>query len=74
LQTNATQMAPQARGTGVSMFSAFLFIGQSIGVLLVAALSGWLGTAPVVAGSGVALCATGWVFARAIENRDQGRK
>jgi len=32
LQTNATQMAPQARGTAVSMFSAALYIGQSIGV------------------------------------------
>jgi len=32
LQTNATQMSPQARGTAVSVFSAALYIGQSLGV------------------------------------------
>jgi len=32
LQTNATQMAPQARGTAVALFSSALYLGQSIGV------------------------------------------
>ncbi|KWT73260.1 High-copy suppressor of rspA [Variovorax sp. WDL1] len=32
LQTHATQMAPQARGSAVSLFSFGLFAGQSIGV------------------------------------------
>jgi predicted MFS family arabinose efflux permease len=32
LQTNATQMAPQARGTAVALFSSALYVGQSIGV------------------------------------------
>ena len=32
LQTNATQMAPERRGTAVSQFAASLFIGQSVGV------------------------------------------
>ena len=32
LQTNATQMSPQARGTAVALFSSALYIGQSIGV------------------------------------------
>ena len=32
LQTNATQMAPERRGTAVSQFAASLFIGQSLGV------------------------------------------
>ena len=36
LQTNATQMAPAARGTAVSLFSCFLFIGQSLGVFVAA--------------------------------------
>ncbi len=30
LQTNATQMAPERRGTAVSQFAASLFIGQSV--------------------------------------------
>ncbi|MDM0043618.1 MFS transporter [Variovorax dokdonensis] len=33
LQTNATQMAPWARGTAVSLFACSLFLGQSVGVL-----------------------------------------
>ncbi|SAL00184.1 membrane protein [Caballeronia calidae] len=33
LQTHATQMAPSARGTAVSLFSCCLFFGQSLGVL-----------------------------------------
>lgn len=34
LQTRATQIAPQARATAVSMFACLLFFGQSIGVWL----------------------------------------
>jgi predicted MFS family arabinose efflux permease len=36
LQTQATQMAPEARGTAVALFVSTLFIGQSIGVSLTA--------------------------------------
>jgi predicted MFS family arabinose efflux permease len=32
LQTNATQMSPQARGTAVALFSSALYVGQSVGV------------------------------------------
>jgi MFS transporter, YNFM family, putative membrane transport protein len=32
LQTNATQMSPQARGTAVAIFSSALYVGQSLGV------------------------------------------
>jgi predicted MFS family arabinose efflux permease len=38
LQTNATQMAPAVRGTAVSLFASFLFLGQSIGVTAAALL------------------------------------
>src|SRR3712207_7161731 len=34
LQTNATQMTPEARGTAVSVFSSALYIGQMAGVAL----------------------------------------
>jgi predicted MFS family arabinose efflux permease len=34
LQTNATQMVPQARGTAVSLFAAGFFLGQALGVTL----------------------------------------
>ncbi len=36
LQTNATQMAPESRGLGVSLFALALFLGQSLGVFLAA--------------------------------------
>ena len=39
LQTHATQMAPAARGTSVSLFASCLFLGQSFGV----AVCAWLG-------------------------------
>lgn len=36
LQTQATQMAPQARGAAVALFASVLFMGQSLGVSVVA--------------------------------------
>ena len=69
MQTNATQMAPQARGTGVSLFSAFLFMGQSAGVLAAAALVGRLGSALTIALGGVAVLAISVYFSRALRRR-----
>ncbi|WP_425273966.1 MFS transporter [Paraburkholderia lacunae] len=37
LQNHAAQMAPQARGTAVSLFSCVLFLGQSFGITM----GGW---------------------------------
>ena len=69
MQTNATQMAPAARGTAVSLFASALFMGQSIGVLLAAALVGVLGSTAVIAlGSGV-LVAVGLYFSYALGRR-----
>ena len=71
MQTNATQMAPAARGTAVSLFASFLFMGQSIGVLLAAGLVGLLGSTAVIAlGSGV-LVAVGLFFASALRRRHE---
>ncbi|KQP13222.1 MFS transporter [Pseudorhodoferax sp. Leaf267] len=70
LQTNATQMAPEARGMGVAMFSVSLFIGQSIGVVLAASLIGRWGSTAVVAGAGCAMLVLGQFFARALQRRD----
>ena len=47
LQTNATQMLPQARGTAVAGFSSALFLGQSAGVALAAPLVDRAGAVPV---------------------------
>jgi predicted MFS family arabinose efflux permease len=38
LQTNATQMTPEARGTALALFSAALYLGQTVGVASAATL------------------------------------
>jgi predicted MFS family arabinose efflux permease len=47
LQTNATQMLPEARGTAVAGFSSALFLGQSAGVALAAPLVNRAGAVPL---------------------------
>ena len=55
LQVQATQMAPDARGTAVTLFASSLFFGQSTGVLLMAQSvdMGWLAYAFSAAAAGV---------------------
>jgi predicted MFS family arabinose efflux permease len=57
LQVQATQMAPAARGTAVTLFASSLFFGQSTGVLLMAQSVdlGWLAYAFTAA----AVCVSG---------------
>ncbi len=50
LQTNATQMAPDARGSGVSLFAFGLFGGSSLGVLTGSYFVDGIGTRPLLAG------------------------
>lgn len=69
MQANATQMAPHARGTAVSLFSSFLFLGQSIGVVAAAALIGPIGSAAVIALGGGAMALVGLYFAWALKQR-----
>jgi len=47
LQTIATQMTPQARGTAVGLFSAALYLGQTAGVALFAVVVDRAGAPPV---------------------------
>ena len=64
LQTNATQMAPQARGAAVSLFAAGLFLGQTAGVFVASLLVERTGTAAVLAAGGAGLLVLGVLFAR----------
>jgi predicted MFS family arabinose efflux permease len=59
LQALATQMAPQARGVGVSMFATTLFLGQALGVALAAALIDRVGSALVLCGAAGVMLAIG---------------
>jgi MFS transporter, YNFM family, putative membrane transport protein len=47
LQTNATQMMPEARGLAVSLFAFTLFTGQSVGVVLAAPVMDRYGGRPI---------------------------
>ena len=70
MQTNATQMAPNARGTGVSMFALALFMGQSVGVLLAAWLLDYMPSGVVIGVGGGAMATLGAVFALALRRRE----
>ena len=64
LQTNATQMTPQARGTAVAIFSSAIFIGQTAGVFAGSLVIDRLGAAPLFLGSAIALPILALWFAR----------
>jgi MFS transporter, YNFM family, putative membrane transport protein len=55
LQTNATQMTPQARGTAVGLFSSALYIGQTAGVAAGALIIDRAGAAPLFLAAAAAL-------------------
>jgi len=54
LQTNATQMTPEARGTAVAIFSSALYLGQTAGVALGAVVIDRVGAVPLFLGTAVA--------------------
>jgi len=55
LQTEATQMAPEARGLSVSLFAIMLFTGQAVGVALAGPLVDRWGARPVFVFAAAAL-------------------
>ena len=71
MQANATQMAPHARGTAVSLFSSSLFLGQSIGVVLAASLIDRIGTSAVIALGGAVMALEGVYFAWVLRRRER---
>ncbi len=71
MQANATQMAPTARGTAVSMFASCLFLGQAVGVLLAAHLIALVGSGAVIALGGGGVMALGLLLARGLRRRSR---
>ena len=69
MQANATEMAPEARGMSVSLFASFLFLGQSLGVVLAASLIGRIGSSAVIALGGGVVAVLGVAFAWALRRR-----
>jgi len=69
LQTNATQMAPAMRGTGMALFAFSFFNGQAIGVSLAGYAYDHGGPLPLLVVPALVLPVLGWAFARALRRR-----
>jgi predicted MFS family arabinose efflux permease len=67
LQTNATQMTPQARGTAVAIFSSAIYLGQTAGVPLAALVFDRFAGVPLFLITAVTLPALAWWFARELQ-------
>jgi MFS transporter, YNFM family, putative membrane transport protein len=72
LQTNATQMTPEARGTAVAIFSSALYFGQTAGVAAGAIVIDRLGAKPLFIGTAIAFPALALWFARQLRRRQPG--
>src|SRR5207302_1598242 len=64
LQTNATQMAPEKRGTALSQFAFCLFVGQSVGVALAGYIAERMDTNAVLVIGALGVLAVALSFAR----------
>jgi predicted MFS family arabinose efflux permease len=71
LQTNASQMAPAMRGTGMALFAFSFFNGQAIGVSLAGLAYDHGGALPLLVVPALVLPGLGWAFARALQRRAQ---
>ncbi len=65
LQTNATQMAPDARGSALGLFASSFFMGQASGVAAIGAIVDRTGT-PVIfwCAAGTVVVLSWWIAAR----------
>lgn len=70
MQAKVTQMVPTARATGVTLFAGFLFLGQSVGVLMLAEWITHLASSQVMAWDALAVVLLAIFFARAIAKRN----
>lgn len=69
LQTNATQMAPDARGSAISLFAFCMFGGSSLGVFAGGHAVDAFGTRPVLAACAIGIAGLGAYFAARLSGR-----
>jgi predicted MFS family arabinose efflux permease len=69
LQTEATQMVPQARGTGVTLFASMYFLGQTLGVALGAPVMDRFGGPPIFVTAALVLPALAFWFTARLKRR-----
>ena len=73
LQTNATQMTPQARGTAVAIFSSAIYLGQTLGVAAGAVVFDRFTAVPLFAATAVALPVLALWFAARLRRHTEPR-
>jgi predicted MFS family arabinose efflux permease len=66
LQTNATQMTPEVRGTAVALFASAIYLGQTAGVTLGALAIDRIGARPLFVATAVAFPLLAFWFARVL--------
>jgi predicted MFS family arabinose efflux permease len=71
LQTNGTQMAPEARGSALALFALCLFVGQAIGVPIAAPIVDRFGAPPIFWAAALFLPGLATWFASALKHRRQ---
>jgi predicted MFS family arabinose efflux permease len=69
LQTEATQMSPEARATSVALFASMYFLGQTVGVALAAPVMDRYGARPLFVTSAVLLPALAFWFTRRLKRK-----
>lgn len=69
LQVHGTQMAPEARGSGLALFALCLFLGQAVGVPIAAPIVDRYGAPPVFWAAAIFLPLLAFWFAHAIRRR-----
>lgn len=69
LQTNATQMVPEARGTAVAWFASCLFMGQAVGVAIAGMLVDAAGAVWIFGSSALLLPLLGLAFGAALRRK-----
>lgn len=71
LQTNGTQMRPEARGTAIAGFVMALFGGQAMGIALTANIIPVAGYASSITTLALALAVLGLMFAKRLQQRSR---
>ena len=73
LQTNITEVTPEARGTAVAIFSAAIYFGQTAGVAANSVIFDRFTAVPVFLIAALGLMALGLWFAHKLrQRRDEG--
>jgi predicted MFS family arabinose efflux permease len=72
MQTQATSMTPEARGTAVGVFSSAIYLGQMVGAAVAAVVYDQFTAAPLFVATAVILPALGWWFAQRLRRHVKG--